>query len=48
MPDVAGEKAASSILDIAEGLGPDDLCLALMSGCFGTFNSARPENFSFR
>ena len=32
VPDVAGEKAASRILDIVEGLGPDDLCLALMSG----------------
>ena len=32
VPDVAGEKAASSILDISKGLGPDDLCLALMSG----------------
>ena len=32
VPDVAGEKAASGILDMVAGLGPDDLCLALMSG----------------
>ena len=32
MPDAAGEKAASGILDMVAGLGPDDLCLALMSG----------------
>ncbi len=32
VPDEAGERAAAEILDIAAGLGPDDLLLALVSG----------------
>ena len=32
VPDAAGQAAAGRILDIAAGLGPDDLCLALISG----------------
>ena len=32
VPDAAGRKAASRILNMARDLGPDDLCLALMSG----------------
>jgi glycerate 2-kinase len=32
VPDAAGHKAASSILDLAKGLGPDDLLLCLISG----------------
>jgi glycerate 2-kinase len=31
-PDEAGERAAARILDIAKGLGPDDLALCLISG----------------
>jgi glycerate 2-kinase len=32
IPDAAGQKAASRILDLAKGLGPDDLLLCLISG----------------
>src|SRR6478672_7953877 len=32
VPDAAGHKAASRILDLANGLGPDDLLLCLISG----------------
>jgi glycerate 2-kinase len=32
VPDAAGEAAARRILDLVQGLGPDDLVLALMSG----------------
>lgn len=32
VPDAAGEAAAAAILDAVDGLGPDDLLLALMSG----------------
>ena len=32
VPDAAGHKAASRILDLAKGLGPDDLLLCLISG----------------
>jgi hydroxypyruvate reductase len=32
VPDAAGEKAARRILDLVQGLGPDDLVLALISG----------------
>jgi len=32
VPDAAGREAASRILEMAEGLGADDLCLALISG----------------
>lgn len=31
-PDAAGQKAAARILDLARGLGPDDLLLCLISG----------------
>jgi len=32
VPDVAGHEAAVRMLDLARNLGPDDLCLALISG----------------
>jgi glycerate 2-kinase len=32
IPDAAGQKAASRILDLVKGLGPDDLLLCLISG----------------
>jgi hydroxypyruvate reductase len=32
MPDEAGQRAAAEILALAQGLGPDDLLLALISG----------------
>ena len=32
VPDAAGQKAASRILDLVRGLGPDDLLLCLISG----------------
>ncbi len=32
VPDTAGREAAARILDVARDLGPDDLCIALMSG----------------
>ena len=32
VPDVAGTQAARRILDMVQGLGPDDLVLALISG----------------
>ena len=32
VPDSAGREAASRILAMAHSLGPDDMCLALMSG----------------
>ncbi|MFN8925567.1 MAG: glycerate kinase, partial [Rhodospirillales bacterium] len=32
VPDAAGEDAARRILDLARGLGPDDLMVALISG----------------
>jgi len=32
VPDQAGADAAKRIMDMAAGLGPDDLCLALISG----------------
>jgi glycerate 2-kinase len=32
IPDAAGQKAASRILDLVKGLGPDDLALCLISG----------------
>ena len=32
IPDAAGEMAASRILDLVKGLGPDDLALCLISG----------------
>jgi len=32
VPDRAGLEAAERMVDLARGLGPDDLCLALMSG----------------
>lgn len=32
VPDRAGRDAAGRMLEICEGLGPDDLCIALMSG----------------
>ncbi len=32
VPDAAGREAASRILAMANSLGPDDMCLALMSG----------------
>jgi len=32
VPDRAGLKAAERMVELARGLGPDDLCLALMSG----------------
>ncbi|MGB1208977.1 MAG: DUF4147 domain-containing protein, partial [Paracoccaceae bacterium] len=32
VPDAAGEAATARILDLVQGLGPEDLCLVLMSG----------------
>lgn len=32
VPDAAGERAAREVLELARGLGPDDLCLCLLSG----------------
>ena len=32
VPDIAGQMAASRILDLVKGLGPDDLALCLISG----------------
>lgn len=32
VPDAAGHEAAARMLDLARDLGPDDLCLALISG----------------
>jgi len=32
VPDAAGQQAAKRIIDLARDLGPDDLCIALISG----------------
>lgn len=40
VPDAAGEAAARRILDMAKTLGPDDLCLCLISGGGSSLMSA--------
>jgi len=47
MPDDAGRQAAREILAAAEGLGPDDLCIALISGGASALLSYPAAGISF-
>ena len=47
VPDMAGREAASRILAIAQNLGPDDMCLALMSGGASALLIQPAEGISF-
>ncbi len=47
VPDTAGREAASRILAIAQNLGPDDMCLALMSGGASALLIQPAEGISF-
>jgi len=47
VPDAAGREAAGRILDLARDLGPDDLCLALMSGGASALLTRPADGISF-
>ena len=47
VPDMAGREAASRILAMAQNLGPDDMCLALMSGGASALLAKPPAGISF-
>ena len=47
VPDTAGREAASRILAMAQNLGPDDMCLALMSGGASALLIQPAEGISF-
>ena len=47
IPDTAGREAASRILAMAQNLGPDDMCLALMSGGASALLIQPAEGISF-
>ena len=46
VPDAAGQRAAAEILSIAEGLGPDDLLLCLISGGGSSLLSLPPDGLT--
>ncbi|MDD9876913.1 MAG: glycerate kinase [Magnetovibrio sp.] len=47
VPDAAGREAAARILELARGLGPDDLCLALISGGASALLTQPADGISF-
>ena len=48
VPDSAGREAASRILAMAHSLGPDDMCLALMSGGASALLTQPKRGISFK